>query len=58
MRKGILDIPMMFIFRMFAPLTGIVIATPVADILCCLTSFSLFLAYYKKHFSDKRTAVD
>ena len=52
LRKGILDIPMMFLFRLFAPLTGMVIATPVADVLCCLTSFALFLAYYKKHFAS------
>ena len=58
LRKGILDIPMMFVFRLFAPLTGIVIATPVADILCCLTSFTLFLSYYRKHFSENRTAID
>ena len=51
LRKGILDIPMMFVFRLFAPLTGIALATPVADILCCLTSFTLFAAYYKKHFA-------
>ena len=51
LRKGILDIPMMFVFRLFAPLTGIAIATPLADILCCLTSFTLFTAYYKKHFA-------
>lgn len=58
LRKGILDIPMMFVFRLFAPLTGIATATPVADILCCLTSFTLFLSYYKKHFSENRTATD
>ena len=49
LRKGILDLPMMFLFRLFAPLTGSVYATPVADILCCLTSFALFASYYRSH---------
>lgn len=54
LRKGILDIPMMFVLREFAPLTGSVIATPAADILCCLTSFLLFLSYYRKHFRENK----
>ena len=56
LRKGILDIPMMFLFRLFAPLTGIVAATPAADILCCLTSLVLVMAYSRKHFPKENRA--
>ena len=46
LRKGILDIPLMFILNTALPVYGIVWATPIADLLCCgaaLTLIGLFL---------------
>ena len=43
LRKGILDIPLMFILGRFLPTYGYVWATPGADVLCCLTAVHLLL---------------
>ena len=48
LRKGILDIPMMFILLRLIPVYGIVWATPVADILCCATALMLFTGFTGK----------
>ena len=42
LRKGILDIPLMFILIRFYPIYGIVWATPIADIACSIISVILF----------------
>ena len=52
MRKGILDIPLMFIFNAFYPIYGIVCATPAADIICCIAAVVLFILFIKKHGHD------
>ena len=49
LRKGFLDIPLMFLFCLFSAVYGIVIATPTADLVCCLTAFTLYGLYQKKH---------
>lgn len=49
LRKGILDIPLMFLLRLMVPVYGIVCATPVADILCSAVSVILFAAFMRKH---------
>ncbi|MBR2991467.1 MAG: hypothetical protein IKF51_08450 [Solobacterium sp.] len=47
LRKGILDIPLMFVFRHRIPLYGIVLATPVTDVLCCFTAVLLYLHFLR-----------
>ncbi len=49
MRKGILDIPMMFLLNALYPVYGIVWATPIADILCSAASVCLFAAFLRRH---------
>lgn len=49
MRKGILDIPMMFLLNAVYPIYGIVWATPIADIICSAAAICLFTAFLKKH---------
>lgn len=53
LRKGVLDIPMMFILNMIRPIYGIVCATPAADIICCMAALVLFAAFIRKHGNDK-----
>ena len=45
LRKGLLDIPLMFILIRFIPVYGIVWATPIADIACCVVAISLFIRF-------------
>ncbi|MBR5108945.1 MAG: MATE family efflux transporter [Clostridia bacterium] len=47
LRKGLLDIPMMFLLNIFLPVYGIVMATPIADVLCCGAASVLFTAFLK-----------
>ena len=47
MRKGILDIPMMYLFDALRPLEGVVCATPAADILCCLAAAVLYATFIR-----------
>ncbi len=42
LRKGILDIPLMFVMRRLFPVYGIVTATPLTDIICCMTALFLY----------------
>lgn len=48
LRKGILDIPLMFLLRVPLPIYGIVAATPIADAVCCGVSIFLFRRYVKR----------
>ena len=52
MRKGVLDIPMMFVLNVVYRTYGIVWATPIADMLCCVAALILFLSFIKKHGKD------
>ena len=47
LRKGLLDIPLMFFLNSALPVYGIVWATPIADILCCTASIALFLGFIR-----------
>ena len=47
LRKGVLDIPMMFMLLRASPVYGIVWATPIADLMCCMTSLALFIAFVR-----------
>ena len=49
LRKGLLDIPMMFALNSLIPLYGIVWATPITDILCCGVSIALFASFLRTH---------
>ena len=53
MRKGVLDIPLMFLLVKPIPLYGIVWATPIADLLCCCAALVLFTAFVRR-LSEKR----
>lgn len=52
LRKGILDIPLMFILNGVYRTYGIVWATPIADTLCCITAIIIFCIFLKKHAHD------
>lgn len=45
LRKGVIDIPLMFILGALLPVYGIVLATPLADALCCLEAHRMFHHY-------------
>ncbi|HIT49740.1 MAG TPA: hypothetical protein IAD46_01805 [Candidatus Pelethenecus faecipullorum] len=47
LRKGLLDIPMMFIINPNIPIYGIVMATPIVDIICCFVAVVLFIHFRK-----------
>ena len=48
LRKGLLDIPMMFLLVRLIPVYGIVWATPIADVLCCVAALMLFTAFLRR----------
>ena len=54
LRKGILDIPMMFVLQSIIPVSGIVMATPITDIVCCIVSIFLFVAFADKHLKKNK----
>ncbi len=53
MRKGALDIPMMFLLRLAWPVYGIVAATPVTDMIVFLAAVLLYVRFVKQHGEDK-----
>ena len=53
MRKGILDIPMMFALNVLMPTYGVVAATPATDIICSVTAVVLFCIFIRKHGKNK-----
>ncbi len=46
LRKGALDIPLMFLLGRLFPVYGIVAATPIADIVCCAVSAILIKRWF------------
>ena len=53
LRKGILDIPLMFALGKVLPVYGIVWATPIADVICCgisIVMFASFMHAQEKYF--------
>lgn len=48
LRKGLFDIPLMFILKKNIGIYGVSIATPVAEIMAALIAIILFLIIYKK----------
>ena len=53
MRKGALDIPLMFLLRLVSPVCGIVAATPAADTVVCLAAAMLYARFVRRHGADK-----
>lgn len=47
LRKGLVDIPLMFVLNMVLPIYGIVMATPIADLLCCVTANMMYTAFIR-----------
>lgn len=45
LRKGLLDIPLMFILLRAIPVYGIVWATPIADTVCCIVAIVMFAVF-------------
>lgn len=64
LRKGILDIPLMYILPMFVDLgagkegSNIVMATPIADIICFATAVILFTIYLRGHAKEDKNIVE
>ena len=48
LRKGLIDIPLMFILNSLLPTYGIVLATPLADALCYVAANILYIKYIRK----------
>ena len=42
LRKGLVDIPLMFLLGSLLPMTGLVLATPVTDVVCCAVAAVMF----------------
>lgn len=53
LRKGILDIPLMFAFHSLIPAYGIVAVTPVTDLICCIIVAVLFIKFIRSHGHNK-----
>lgn len=49
LRKGVLDIPMMFALGALFPVYGIVAATPLADAACCVVAVVMFARFVSRH---------
>ena len=56
LRKGLLDIPMMFLFNLLIPADGIVMATPITDVICCAVALTLLIPFLKRHPETPRAA--
>ena len=52
LRKMILLVPLIFILPMFISdgLTAVLLAEPIADIIACLTTTTMFVIFFKKNF--------
>ncbi|MBO5564133.1 MAG: hypothetical protein J5935_00770 [Lachnospiraceae bacterium] len=49
LRKGVLDIPLMFLLASAARHTGAVWATPIADVICCAAAVIMLVLWLKAH---------
>lgn len=48
LRKGLLDIPLMFLLNRLLPIFGIVWATPITDVICCVISIGMFVVFLRQ----------
>ena len=58
LRKGFLDIPLMFLLRLLIPIFGIVAATPAADAVCCVTALIMFRGFLRRLDLRKKQVYD
>lgn len=56
LRKGIVDIPLMFLLNSIIPYYGIVWATPISDVLCCIISVIMYSTYLRFSTADTMAA--
>jgi len=52
LRKGVLDIPLMFMLSSVLPIYGVVWATPVADLVSCVAAICMFKRFYECRISE------
>ena len=52
LRKGIVDIPLMYILEAVSGICGLVAATPAADIICCAAAAVLLGRWLRTHHGD------
>ena len=52
LRKGIIDIPLMFLLNTLFKAQGLAAATPAADAVCCVIAVILYTAFMQKHRHD------
>ena len=48
MRKGMVDIPLMFALGALFPMYGLVWATPAADVICCIAAAAMFALFLRQ----------
>ena len=53
LRKGLLDIPLMFLLKRLLPVFGIVFATPVTDFVCCIIAAVMYIRWIREHGKNK-----
>ncbi|MDO5443987.1 MAG: MATE family efflux transporter [Eubacteriales bacterium] len=53
LRKGLLDIPLMFFLKRVIPVFGTVYATPIADFVCCIIAVIMFIRWIRVHGKNK-----
>lgn len=49
LRKGVLDIPMMYVLMHLVSMNGVVMATPITDAVCCVVALILFSHFAINH---------
>lgn len=54
LRKGLVDIPMMFIFVNIMAPYGIVAVTPTVDVICCVVSIFMFIWFSGNHLKKNK----
>lgn len=54
LRKGILDIPLMFMLQHAISIYGIVLATPITDAICFIVSLCVFSKFEEKHLTANK----
>ena len=57
MRKGVLDIPAMLIFKMLIGLNGVTLATPFAEVVSVITAGFLYNRFRKEVTEEENKSV-
>lgn len=56
LRKGILDVPLMFLLNRIWPLYGVAKATPIAEVIACIISLTLAARFLRRLLPESRKA--